>query len=91
MHENKSAKHLGVVIDKHITWKEHVNDIRSKAIKAKAFLQRNLFRCPTTVKSKLLHILSETYIRVCCYSVVPTPSIPETPNRKGSAQCFSLC
>ena len=29
----------------------HVNVICSKAIKAKAFLQRNLFRCPTTVKS----------------------------------------
>ena len=28
-----------------------VNDICSKAIKAKAFLQCYLFRCPTTVKS----------------------------------------
>ena len=39
------------MIDEHLTWKEHVNDICSKAIKAKAFLQRNLFWCPTTVKS----------------------------------------
>ena len=30
----------------------------------------------------MLHILSKTYNRVCCYSVVPTPSISETPNRK---------
>ena len=49
--QNKSAKYLGVVIDEHLTWKEPVNDICSKAIKAKAFLQRNLFRCPITVKS----------------------------------------
>ena len=39
------------MIDKYLTWKEHVNDICSKAIKAKAFLQRNLHRCPTSVKS----------------------------------------
>ena len=38
-------------LDKHLTWKEHVNDICSKAIKAKAFLQHNLFRCPAIVKS----------------------------------------
>ena len=49
--QNKSTKYLGVVIDKHLTWKEHVNDICSKAIKAKAFLQRNLHRYPTSVKS----------------------------------------
>ena len=29
----------------------HVNDICSKAIKAKAFLQRNLHRCSPSVKS----------------------------------------
>ena len=49
--QNKSAKYLGVVIDEHLTWKEHVNEICSKAIKAKAFLQRNLHRCPVLVKS----------------------------------------
>ena len=42
MQQNKSAKYLRVVIDEHITWKEHVNEICSKAIKAKPFLQRNL-------------------------------------------------
>ena len=48
--QNKSTKYLGVVIDKHLTWKEHINDICSKAIKAKAFLQQNLHRCPTLVR-----------------------------------------
>ena len=28
-----------IVIDQHLTWKEHVYNICSKAIKAKAFLQ----------------------------------------------------
>ena len=37
--QNKSAKYLGVMIDEHLTWKDHVNDICSKAINAKAFLQ----------------------------------------------------
>ena len=38
-------------IDEHQTWKEHINNICSKAIKSKAFLQGNLQRCPTSVKS----------------------------------------
>ena len=37
-----STKYLGVVIDDRLTWKEHINDIYCKAIKSKAFLQRNL-------------------------------------------------
>ena len=49
--QNNSAKYLGVVIDGHLTWKDHVNDICSKAIKAKAFLQRNLHQCPPSMKS----------------------------------------
>ena len=49
--QNKSAKYLGVVIDEHLTWKEHVNNICSKAIKAKAFLQQNLHHCPASMKS----------------------------------------
>ena len=39
------------MIDQHLTWKEHVNNICSKAIQAKAFLQRNLPKCPASVKS----------------------------------------
>ena len=91
--QNKSAKYLGVVIDKHLTWKEHVNEICSKAIKAKAFLQRNLHRCPVLVKSN-------------CYTSLVRPIILEyaaavwsphlqcqiaTPNRKGSVQRCSFC
>ena len=49
--QNKSAKYLGVVTDQHLTWKEHVNNICSKAIQAKAFLQQNLHQCPASVKS----------------------------------------
>ena len=83
--QNKSTKYLGVVIDKHLTWKERVNDICSKAIKAKAFLQRYNFS-----EIQLLYIPSETYTRICCYNMVPTPSILKTPNRKGSTQCSSF-
>ena len=31
---------------------------------------------------QLLYIPSETYTRICCYNMVPTPSISETPIRK---------
>ena len=46
-----SAKYLGVTIDSHLTWKDHINDICSKANSAKAFLQRNIYQCPKAIKS----------------------------------------
>ena len=46
-----SAKYLGVVIDSHLTWKDHINEISSKASSAKAFLKRNIYQCSTTIKS----------------------------------------
>ena len=46
-----SAKYLGVTIDSHLTWKDHINDICSKDNSAKAFLQRNIYQCPKAIKS----------------------------------------
>ena len=45
------AKYLGVIIDQHLTWNEHISYITSKANKVKCFLQRNLKPCPITVKT----------------------------------------
>ena len=49
--QNKSAKYLGVVIDGHLTWKDYVNDIYSRAIKAKPFYNK--------IKPPLMSILCE--------------------------------
>ena len=44
------AKYLGVIIDKNLNWKQHVNMVTSKANSTRGFLQRNLAKCPTHVK-----------------------------------------
>ena len=46
-----SAKYLGVTIDQHLTWKDHINNICHKANSVKGFLRRNLHQCPTSIKS----------------------------------------
>ena len=46
-----SAKYLGIIIDSHLTWKDHINETSSKANSAKAFLKRNIYQCSTTIKS----------------------------------------
>ena len=45
------AKYLGVTIDQHLSWSEHIKQITNKAYKVKGFLQRNLYSCPPSVKS----------------------------------------
>ena len=44
-----SVKYL-VYIDDHLTWKDHINHVVNKANSARAFLQRNINSCPTSVK-----------------------------------------
>ena len=41
------VKYLGVIIDKNLNWKQHVNMVTCKA---NSILQRNLAKCPTHVK-----------------------------------------
>ena len=41
-----SVKYLGVCIDEHLTWKEHIKHTISKANTSRAFLQRNIASCP---------------------------------------------
>ena len=44
------AKYLGVTIDQHLTWNEHIRQITAKANNVKSFLQRNLKSCPVNIK-----------------------------------------
>ena len=47
-----SAQYLGITIDEHLTWNDHVKTVTSKANKVKGFLQRNLKHCPTSIKAR---------------------------------------
>ena len=47
------AKYLGVVLDQHLSWNDHIKKTASKAIKVIGFLQRNLYQCPPLVKSNI--------------------------------------
>ena len=44
------AKYLGVIIDEHLTFNEHIKMITSKANSVKSFLQRNISSCTEMVK-----------------------------------------
>ena len=62
-----SAKYLGIIIDSHLIWKDHINEINSKASSAKAFLKRNIYQYPTTIKSNCY----ESFIRPILEYVAP--------------------
>ena len=53
-----SVKYLGVYIDEHLTWKEHVKHTISKANTLRAFLQRNIASCPRVVKDVCYKIMT---------------------------------
>ena len=42
---------MGVTIDQHLSWSEHIKQITNKANRVKGFLQRNLHSCPIQIKS----------------------------------------
>ena len=48
--EVSTAKYLGVTINKHLTWSNHIDNICHKVLSVKAFLQRNLTSCPPNIK-----------------------------------------
>ena len=48
--EVTSAKYLGITIDQHLTWNNHVKQVTNKANRIKCFLQRNLKHCPRNIK-----------------------------------------
>jgi hypothetical protein len=50
--ESDTAKYLGVSLHKHSSWSPHVNTTAKKANGTRAFLQRNLRKAPTMVKTR---------------------------------------
>ena len=60
------AKYLGVTIDEHLSFNEHVNRIAHKANTVKAFLQRNITSCPLQVKENCYRIMVRPIMEYAC-------------------------
>ena len=66
------AKYLGIIIDKNLTWSEHVKKVVNKTNSVKGFLHRNLTKCPLSIKSScylslVRHtILEYVYVYYAC-------------------------
>jgi len=50
--EVQHVKYLGITIDSHMTWREHINVLSHKANTTLAFLRRNLKPCSSHIKAK---------------------------------------
>ncbi len=55
--EVKGAKYIGVTIDRTLSWNGHVNNVTQKATNTRAFLQRNINRCPEGINTLRYHTL----------------------------------
>ena len=51
------TKYLGVTISSNLSWNEHVQRITNKAKQVNNFLYRNLWKCPTHIKSGCYKIM----------------------------------
>ena len=78
--ETDTAKYIGVSLHRHSTWSPHVNATAKKANGTRAFLQRNLRKAPTAVKTHTFESLIRPILE---YSGVwfGTPTTRTTPVR----------
>ena len=51
IHKVSTAKYLGVIIDHNLSWSDHIGAVSRKANGVLAFLQRNLKKCSSSIKS----------------------------------------
>ena len=83
------AKYLEVVIDKHLSWSEHISQIIKKANSAKAFLQHNFNCCPIPVKAKLYTTLVRPILEFCC--TVWSPYTISDIFGENPTECSQIC
>ena len=51
LEEVESAKYLGVTIHQKLSWNTHIGQVCQKANSTRAFLQRNIAKCPSNTKA----------------------------------------
>ena len=61
----QSLKYLAVTISQDLTWREHINNITSKANGTLALLQRNISHCPKTLKAQSYKTLVRPQLEYC--------------------------
>ena len=79
-----SVKYLGVYIDEHLTWKDHINHIVSKANTSRAFLQRNIYSCPRAVKEACYKMMVRSILEYA--AIIWSPFTQSAINKLESAQ-----
>jgi hypothetical protein len=61
----ESTRFLGIEVDQHLTWKQHINNISSKLAKNIGILARTAFLLPPTVRLSLYYSLVYPYLTYC--------------------------
>ena len=61
----ESTKFLGVTVDQHLTWKNHINNIASKISKNIGILARTCFLLPTNIRLNLYYSMVHPYLTYC--------------------------
>lgn len=60
------TKYLGVIIDRNLSWEEHVNNLRTKVSRAIGFLKYSRKFLPQNTLSKMYRGIVEPHFRYCC-------------------------
>ena len=50
IHQSRNATYLGVTVDEHLKWLDHIERIVCKANSVNAFLRRNINSCPSHIR-----------------------------------------
>ena len=61
-----NVKYLGVQIDRHLAWDEHIHFVRSKVSRAIGFLKYAKKLLPQDTLSKIYRGIVEPHLRYCC-------------------------
>ena len=72
----KTYKYLGVILDGKLSWAEHVNQVKTTAMRTLNLLRQTLHGCNKEVKAKSLYSPRSTTIGNMLSSVDPTPKSP---------------
>src|SRR6218665_3678757 len=60
-----TTKFLGVYVDQHLTWKEHIKHISNKIEKNVGIIARSSYLLPQTIRIKLYYSLIFPYLTYC--------------------------
>ena len=86
------ADHINKIcntIDQHLTWADHINKICNKANVAKAFLKRNIYQCPMSIKANCYKTLVRPILEYA--AAVWSPHLQHHIHQLEKAQRSAAC